>query len=265
MQEPYKFDNPTLNTIFNRRSVRVFKDTPIPPEIKDTIITGATRAPTAGNMMFYSIMEVDDQEKKDKLVKTCDNQPFIAKTPFILIFLADYQKWYDYDQYCDVQEMCARKDMAYDEPRESNLMMCTVDAVIAAQNAVITAQSLGLSSVYIGDIMENYETHKEMFNLPKYAFPVAMLCIGYAKHPEKLKELNPRFSKELVFHKNTYDHWTRSKLEKFDAELNEMRKLPKKFAEDFNNMGQFLYWMKSGADFSKEMIRSVKEMLKNWK
>ena len=210
MQKQYEFDNPTLNTIFNRRSVRVFKDNPVPGEIKDLIITGAMRAPTAGNMMFYSILEVDDQEKKAKLAVTCDNQLFIAKTPLVLIFLADYQKWFEYDQYCNVQEMCERKDIVYDTPRESNLIMCTVDAVIAAQNAVITAQSLGLSSVYIGDIMEHYETHKEMFNLPKYAFPVAMLCIGYAKHPEKLTELNTRFPKNLIYHKNSYVPWTES-------------------------------------------------------
>jgi hypothetical protein len=143
--------------------------------------------------------------------------------------------------------------------------MCTVDAVIAAQNAVITAQALGLSSVYIGDIMENYETHKEMFNLPKYAFPVAMLCIGYTKHPEKLHELTTRFSKKLVCHKNTYDSWTESKLNEFDKELNARGQIPERFKEEFKNQGQYLYWMKSGADFSKEMIRSVKEMLKNWK
>ena len=265
MQKRYEFDNPTLNTIFNRRSVRVFKDAPISEEIKDTIITGAKRAPTAGNMMFYSILEVDDQAKKDKLAVTCDNQPFIAKTPLVLIFLADYQKWFEYDQYCDVQGMCERKDIVYDEPRESNLMMCTVDAVIAAQNAVITAQALGLTSVYIGDIMEHYETHKEMFNLPKYTFPVAMLCIGYAKHPEKLNEVTPRFPNTLVYHKDSYDPWTESKLKEFDAELNKMRQIPDRFKDDFKNQGQFLYWMKSGAEFTKEMIRSVKEMLKNWK
>ena len=52
MQDPYKFDNPTLNTIFNRRSVRNFDDKPILQEIKDLIIIGAMRASTAGNMMF---------------------------------------------------------------------------------------------------------------------------------------------------------------------------------------------------------------------
>ena len=113
--------------------------------------------------------------------------------------------------------------------------------------------------------MEHYETHKEMFNLPKYVFPVGMLCIGYAKHPEKLKELTPRFPRDLVYHKNTYDPWTKSKLKIFDGELNNMRKIPDRFAEELKNMGQYLYWMKSGAEFSKEMIRSVKEMLKNWK
>lgn len=264
MQDPYSFDNPTLNTIFNRRSVRVFEEKLIPLKIKDIIITGAMRAPTAGNMMFYSILEVEDQKKKDRLAKTCDNQPFIAKAPFILIFLADYQRWFEYDEYCEVQEMCKRKGIIYDTPRESNLMMCTVDAVIAAQNAVITAESLGLCSCYIGDIMEHYEIHREMFNLPKYVFPVAMVCFGYPKHPEKFEKLNPRFRKELIYSKDTYISWTESRIKEFDSNLNEMRKVPETYS-DLKNIGQYIYYFKSGADFSKEMIRSVKEMLKNWK
>ena len=45
--------------------------------------------------MLYSIIEVESQKLKDKLALTCDNQPFIAKAPLVLLFLADYQKWYD--------------------------------------------------------------------------------------------------------------------------------------------------------------------------
>jgi FMN reductase (NADPH) len=264
MQDPYMFDNPTLNTIFNRRSVRLFKNTSVPSDAKDLIITGAMRAPTAGNMMFYSIIEVDKQEIKNKLAVTCDNQPFIATSPFILIFLADYQRWFDYFEYSDVQEMCERENIVYDIPRESNLMMGFVDAVIAAQNAVITAESLGISSCYIGDIMEHYELHKELFNLPKYAFPTAMLCFGYPKHHEKLEKLNPRFKKELVYFKNKYEPWSVARIQDFDANLRETRSVPTNYSE-LKNIGQYIYKFKSGAEFSKEMIRSVKEMLKNWK
>ncbi|MEE8121626.1 MAG: nitroreductase family protein, partial [Anaerolineales bacterium] len=83
--------NPVLETIHQRKSVRAYDDKPVPEDVRDTIIKSAMRAPTAGNMMLYSIIEVSDQEAKNKLVETCDNQPFIAEAPLVLIFLADYQ------------------------------------------------------------------------------------------------------------------------------------------------------------------------------
>ena len=61
------------------------------------------RSPTAGNMMLYSIIEIEDQNTKEKLVKSCDNQPFIAKAPLVLLFLADYQRWMDYFAVCDIK------------------------------------------------------------------------------------------------------------------------------------------------------------------
>ena len=53
------------------------------------------RAPTAGNLMLYSIIEIEDQALKDRLAVTCDDQPFIAKAPWVLVFVADFQKWMD--------------------------------------------------------------------------------------------------------------------------------------------------------------------------
>ncbi len=86
----------TINLIQNRRSVRSYKKKLISDENRKLIINCAMRSPTAGNMMLYSILEVEDQKIKDELVKSCDNQPFIAKAPFVLLFLADYQRWMDY-------------------------------------------------------------------------------------------------------------------------------------------------------------------------
>ena len=85
--------NSTFTLIHNRRSVRKYTGTPISPQEKEAIIQAAMRAPTAGNLMLYSIIEVEDQALKDRLAVTCDAQPFIASAPYVLLFLADYQRW----------------------------------------------------------------------------------------------------------------------------------------------------------------------------
>lgn len=70
--------NQTMGLLLNRKSVRVYDGTDVSKEVKEKIIAATLRAPTAGNMMLYSIIEVKEQRAKDTLVRTCDNQPFIA-------------------------------------------------------------------------------------------------------------------------------------------------------------------------------------------
>ena len=85
--------NETLKLLENRKSVRVFTDEPITAEEKQAILSAAMRAPTAGNMMLYTILDITDQQLKETLAETCDHQPFIAEAPLVLIFCADYRRW----------------------------------------------------------------------------------------------------------------------------------------------------------------------------
>lgn len=57
--------NETLELMMKRKSVRVFEEKPIGPEEKQAILNAAMRAPTAGNSMLYSILDVTDQTLKD--------------------------------------------------------------------------------------------------------------------------------------------------------------------------------------------------------
>ncbi|MHA1577187.1 MAG: nitroreductase family protein, partial [Candidatus Thorarchaeota archaeon] len=195
--------NETLRVIDNRSSLRGYDSKDISSEHKKWILHSAFRAPSAGNMMHYSILEVADQKMKDKLVETCDNQPFISKAPLVLLFLSDMQRWYDLFEYSSVPELCKERNIEYFTPKEADLMLASCDALIAAQNAVIAAESLGIGSCYIGDIMENIEIHREMFDLPKWVFPITLLCFGYPLRDEREnREKTPRFSEQFVYFKN---------------------------------------------------------------
>jgi FMN reductase (NADPH)/FMN reductase [NAD(P)H] len=88
--------NQVIDTILKRKSIRAYLKKPIAPEVRAELLRATLRAPTAGNLMLYSIIEVTDQSLKNKLVRTCDNQPFIARAPLVWLFLADYQRWFDY-------------------------------------------------------------------------------------------------------------------------------------------------------------------------
>jgi FMN reductase (NADPH)/FMN reductase [NAD(P)H] len=255
--------NPTLETILKRRSIRAYSDQPISSAEKYQILQAAFRAPTAGNMMLYSIIQVEDQALKDRLAVTCDDQPFIAKAPLVLLFLADYQRWMDYYQHCRAEERCLELGGTPRKPGEGDLMLACCDALIAAQNAVIAAESLGIGSCYIGDILEQYEAHRELFDLPRYALPIAMLCFGYPRGGP-VEGRVPRFDAQYVAFTDRYHRLSGEEFEAMYAPMLAGRSPQTPLPLGAQNLGQLNYLRKFTADFSIEMTRSVKAMIKSW-
>lgn len=256
--------NPTLELLLNRHSVRAYEEKEISAEYRAQIIAAAMRAPTAGNMMLYSIIEVSDQRIKDRLVVTCDNQPFIAEAPLILLFLADYQRWYDYFKISGVEEMCAERDLAMRKPKEGDLLLACCDALISAETAVIAAESLGIGSCYIGDIMENCEKHREIFQLPQYTFPVALVCFGYPTRQQRERALLPRFGEKYIVYENRYRRLGANEFERMFRERHERVFSKRKEIEGTRNIGQRQYLRKFDADFTRELNRSVRKMIRDW-
>ncbi len=236
--------NDVLRTIHERKSVRVFEERPIEAADKDTILLAATAAPSAGNQQLYTIIDITDQSLLDKLSISCDDQPFIATAPMALVFCADQQKWYDAYQAGG----CVPRD-----PGPGDLILAVADACIAAQNAVIAAQSLGIGSCYIGDIMERCEEHRELLHLPDYVFPVVMLVLGYPTSQQLARPKPARSALKHIVHENQYRHMD-------DAELSDMLR---KNRDDwqFNDWIQAFCQRKHNSDFSIELSRSVMKYL----
>ncbi len=251
--------NETLQVIHQRRSVRAYQDKPIDGITRDAIIQAAMRSPTAGNMMLYSIIEVDDQATKDQLAISCDNQPFIARASLVLVFLADYQRWFDLFLASDVAGYCDAHDKVLRYPKEGDLMLACCDALIAAQTAVIAAESLEVASCYIGDIMENFEFHRDLFNLPQYTFPITMLCFGYPKPGFDEHPLSTRFPQGNILFKNQYQRLKKDQLLGMVADRDSGR-----YQFGASNFGQQFYARKFASDFSVEMTRSVRAALDAW-
>lgn len=251
--------NETIKILKNRKSTRAFLDKEIDQATKEEILNATLRAPTAGNMMMYSIIEIDNNETKNKLVSTCDNQPFIAKAPWILVYVADYQRWFNFFKYYNCDKIDTNKRIVL--PKESDFIMAINDTMIAAQTTVIAAEALGLGSCYIGDIIENYEIHKEMFNLPKYTFPITMLCLGYPTEGQKNRKMTPRYDKKHIVFKEKYKEHT---LEDFEDMYSNDHYKNINYIDGATNFAEHMYIKKYKSLFSEEMRRSVKAALKNW-
>ncbi len=256
--------NQVMDVLLKRKSIRAYEDREIEAEVKAQILQATLRAPTAGNQMLYSILDITDQGLKNTLAKTCDNQPFIARAPLVWLFLADYHRWFDYFLACGVEQTCAEKNLPLRTPEEGDLFLACCDALIAAQNAVVAAESFGIGSCYIGDIMEQYETHQKLLNLPPYVFPIGLLCFGYPTQQQSERPQSPRFDQKYVVFENQYQRFSPAELEEMFRERHQLMFNGREFVEGSTNVGQVMYWRKFSADFSVEMSRSVRAMLKAW-
>ena len=255
--------NEVMQVLMQRKSVRAYTDEPIRAEVREAILQAALRAPTAGNLMLYSILDITDQAVKDHLAVTCDHQPFIARAPPAWLFLADYQRWHDAFLASGVEETCAQRGESMRRPAEGDLFLACSDALIAAQNAVIAAESFGVGSCYIGDIMEQYEVHKELLGLPQYVFPICMLVFGHPTQQQLDREMTTRFDSKFIVFENRYRRLGKSEFEEMFAER-EAARAKGHTADSVQNVGQATYLRKFDADFTKEMTRSVKLMLQEW-
>ena len=240
--------NEVIRQLFARKSIRAYTGQVIGRVEKDAILRAAAEAPTAGNQQLYTILDITDQALKERLVETCDHQPMIARADMVLIFCADCKKWYD--AYLSVG--CQTR-----KPGVGDLMLAVTDAMIAAQNAVTAAESLGIGSCYIGDIMENCEIHRQMLNLPEYVVPVGMVIFGYPTQQQLSRPKPERVKMEYIVHENGYTPLS-------DTQLEDMW-TPRAGEKGYIAWMQAFCNRKYNSDFSREMTRSIEKYLEQFK
>ena len=238
---------PIIQSLFDRKSVRAYTDQEISEETARLILSAAAQAPTAGNQQLYTILRITDPEKKRLLSDSCDHQPFISQAKLVLIFCADCLKWYSAFQAAGCQPR---------KPDEGDLLLAVSDANIAAQNAVVAAQALGIGSCYIGDIMENAEIQREILGLPRYVFPAAMAVFGYPTEQQKAREKPRRFPLEYIVQENEYRMLTQEELRSMFSE--------RAAARGFEDWLYAFCQRKYNSDFAREMSRSVRVYLKDF-
>ena len=240
--------NEVIRQLMTRKSIRVYTELPIRKEEKEVILRAAVEAPTAGNQQLYTILDITDQTIKEKLVETCDHQPMIAQSKMVLVFCADCKKWYD----AYIATGCQTR-----KPGVGDLMLAVTDTMIAAQNAVTAAESLGIGSCYIGDIMENYEKQRELLKLPEYVVPVGMVIFGYPTEQQMRRSKPKRVDMRFIVHENGYQAMS-------DRELEEMW-TPGTGEKGYAAWMQAFCNRKYNSDFAREMTRSIEKYLEQFK
>jgi len=200
-----------LDTLLQHRSIRQYKSDPVSKEILEKILEAATRGATTGNMQLYSIIVTQSAERRNALLPLHFNQKMVMQAPLILTFCADLNRFH---KWCNERDA----EMVYD----NFLWFCngTIDAVIAAQNTVVAAESFGLGTCYLGTTTYTADKIIEFFKLPKGVVPVTTLVIGY---PDEAPPLTDRLPVEAVVHHECYNDYTSESINRL---YDEKEKLP---------------------------------------
>jgi nitroreductase len=208
--------NDVIASLLEHRSVRGYRPDPVPPGTLETLIAAAQSAATSSNLQTWSVVEVTDPAKRAALAELANNQKHIVECPLFLVWLADVSR----NERLAASEGKTLEGLPYFE----TFLVAAIDAALAAQNAVVAAEALGLSTVYIGALRNDPERIAKMLELPPGAMAVFGLCIGYPK-PESAAEVKPRLPQEVVLHRDRYSTTKENDLRAtYDARLEEFSK-----------------------------------------
>lgn len=184
--------NPVIQLLAQHRSIRRFKPDPLQAEQVEAIVRSAQMASSSSNVQAYSVIGVTNPELKRELAVLCGNQRYVEECPLFLVWCADLQR---------LRQVCAQQQVEMVYGTMETFIVATVDVALAAQNAAIAAESLGLGIVYIGGIRNQPAAVSQLLRIPPLVYPVFGMCVGY---PDQNPEPRPRLPLHAIYHENTY-------------------------------------------------------------
>ncbi len=242
----------TLKAIFEHKSIRKYKDTPISEDILNKILEAGSRASTTGNMQVYSIIVTKSKQAKEDIAPFHFNQAMVKEAPVVLTFLADFNR---FNKWCELRNA----KPGYDN--YLSFMTAAIDALLVAQNVAIAAEYCGLGICYLGTTLYMADKIIEYFNCPKGVVPITTLVVGY---PEENPNLTDRLPLKAIIHNEKYQNYSNNDINDIYAEKealpltkellieNQVNNLAKVFAEK-------RYTKKDNIHFSNQLLDVIKK------
>ncbi len=187
--------NTVIETIMNHRSIRKFEEKVLSDEQIRTIVECAQAASTSSFIQAYSIIGVKDPDKKKKLAEIVGNQAYVAENGHFFVFCGDLHRH-------QVISQMEEKDLSTSLESAEKFMVATIDAALAAQNAVLAAESMGLGACYIGGLRNNLDEVCKLLHIPKFVIPLFGIAVGY---PAQMPDKKPRLPFEHIYHEGEYN------------------------------------------------------------
>ncbi len=206
------YDTLLMEQMRKHRSIRRYRRDPLPAGMLEAIVASAQMASTSSYLQWYSVVAVEDADKKDRLAALCGNQAFIRQCPIFLAFCADLHR---------LKRVCEREGTQIQTRYAESMLVAAVDAALLAQNVALAAESLGLGIVYVGGIRNDPAAVIAELELPELVFPITGMCLGY---PDEAPTTKPRLPLPAVLHRERYTAEEIDRhLEVYDAEIVDLK------------------------------------------
>lgn len=202
--------NAVIELLNSHRSIRKFTDQPIPQDTLNTLIQAGQAAATSSFIQACTVIQVNDQDKRNQLVECSGGQTYVGQAPVFLVFCADMQR---------LKLACDMNDADINSGFTEQFITATVDVGLFAQNVTVAAESLGLGICYIGGIRNQIARVSELLDLPELVYPVFGLCLGY---PDQNPEVKPRLPVDVVLKQDSYnDNGNQETIADYDKSVRE--------------------------------------------
>lgn len=187
--------NSTIDSLLNHRSIRSYLPKPLPQGTLELLVAAAQSAPTSSGLQAWSVVAVQDPQRKARLASYTGGNAHILAAPLFLVWLIDLTRL----------RVVARQHGNEGEGLDylESFLIGTIDAALAAQNAVAAIDSLGLGSCYIGGIRNQPQNVARELQLPPETVAVFGLTVGYPD-PDVVTDVKPRLPQSAVLFHETF-------------------------------------------------------------
>jgi len=182
-----------IESVLGRRTLRRYKDKPVDSELLDVLLACAQSAPSKSDLQQYSILVVEDNDKRAKIGDWLSSMGWVATAPALLIFCGDIRR---------NRRICQLRGYTHANDNVDTFMNAAVDAGLAMGFFMTAAERAGLGCCPLSMVRNHVEPLSELLELPDGVFPVAGLTVGW---PSDQSRSSLRLPPDAVVHRDRYD------------------------------------------------------------
>ena len=188
--------NETIASQLAHRTIRAYKDQPLTEAEVTTLMDVARHTATSSFLQSCTILHITDPKVRET-IGAASGQPYVGGTKGdLFIFVADLYR---------NSRIRAEQGISSEALGSINLFLTAVeDALLAAQNVVVAAESMGLGTVYLGSILADPRIVVKVLELPELTFPIVGLLVGHPDQEPSQKPRMPRMPRSIMSAENTY-------------------------------------------------------------